>query len=191
MKHSTKNIVKNIIEENVIGFKQNTSITLNEKIANRLKQKYVDIAKKLFTEAVSTGTNIAMGSGVQASASAETAAVDEPLGLPPGPPISREAPPIPRGPNGEQGMTIEEFVKQYYKKKDDFDSREQWLEWLQEYYRQLVDLMQQWDREWQWRRRNNRLENRPRPIRIPTWKQFKQKEVQQPMPRRWYTDKPV
>ena len=192
MKEKVKEMLKNVIEENAIQFKASTSDALYNKIGNRLKDEYKTVAKKMFNSlqesTYGSGSSIAQGVGSSEEVSAMT--VDEPLGLPPGSPISGDAPPIPRGPNGEQGMTLDEFVKQYHRKKEDFDSREEWTEWLQEYYKQMVDLLQQWDREYQWQRRNNTTENRPKPMKIPTWKQFKQKEEQQPLPKRWL-DQPV
>jgi hypothetical protein len=186
MKDKVKVMIKNVVEENAVGFKNSTANALYQKVSDRLKEEYKNIAKNTFLKKKLTEEATMISSNVSAAASPESAmTVDDPLGLPPGPPISGDGPPIPRGPNGEQGMTLDEFVKQYHRKKEDFDSREEWTEWLKEYYKQMVDLLQQWDREYQWRRRNNTIENRPKPMKIPSWKQFKQKEEQQPLPKRW------
>jgi hypothetical protein len=132
-------------------------------------------------------TSIAMGT-TEATVGTEGAIQDGGgLGLPPMAPGSGsgEAPPIPRGPNGEQGMTLEEFVKQYYRKKTDFGSREEWMQWLEEYYKQYIDMMQQWDAEQRWRERNIPRQERRSPTRYPSWKQFRQREEQQPTPNKW------
>lgn len=192
MNDKVKSMIKNVVEENAVGFKNSTSNALYQKVSDRLKEEYKHTAKTLFQKKNNLNEEAPMlASGSVAIASPESATVaDEPLGLPKMPNQNSDVPPIPRGPNGEQGMTLEEFVKKYHRKKEDFDSREEWTEWLQEYYKQMVDLLQQWDREYQWQRRNNTTENRPKPMKIPTWKQFKQKEEQQPLPKRW-VDQPV
>lgn len=192
MNDKIKTMIKNVVEENAVGFKNSTSNALYQKVSDRLKEQYKHTAKTLFQKKNNLNEEAPMlASGSVAIASPESATVaDGSLGVPQMPNQNSDVPPIPRGPNGEQGMTLEEFMKKYYRKKEDFDSREEWMEWLQEYYKQMVDLLQQWDREYQWRKRNNRTENRPRPMRIPTWKQFKEREEQQPLPKRW-TDQPV
>lgn len=183
MKNQLKEMIKSVLEENAVGFKDSTSNALYQKVSDRLNDQYKNIAKTLFSSINLKESAPVISSDVTPTVASETAKLDGPLGVPQMPNQGGDAPPIPRGPNGEQGMTIEEFVKQYYKKKEDFDNREAWLEWLQQYYKQYIELMKQWERERQWRSRGSG--NPPKPWKYPSWKEFRQREEQQPLPRRW------
>jgi molybdopterin converting factor small subunit len=187
MKQDVREMIKNVIEENAIKFKTSTSTALYQKIGNRLKDEYKNVAKKMFKSLNESAPAIALGD-TTAVVGAETAMKDGgEVNLPSfSARANQDAPPIPRGPNGEQGMTIEEFVKKYHKKKEDFDSREEWTKWLEEYYRQYIEMMQQWDRERRWRERRVPEDERGSPTRFPSWKEFRQREDNsQPLPKRW------
>lgn len=48
MKGDIKNLVKNVLEENIVKFKDQTSNILYSKLTNRLKQEYVNVSKRMF-----------------------------------------------------------------------------------------------------------------------------------------------
>lgn len=48
MKGDIKNLVKNVLEENIVKFKHQTSNVLYSKLTNRLKQEYVNVSKSMF-----------------------------------------------------------------------------------------------------------------------------------------------
>jgi hypothetical protein len=45
MKNNVREIIKNVIEENVVSFKESTSKTLYTKVANRLQEQYKNVAQ--------------------------------------------------------------------------------------------------------------------------------------------------
>jgi len=47
MNDKVKLMIKNVIEENAVGFKTSTSYALYEKIGNRMKEQYKTVAKDL------------------------------------------------------------------------------------------------------------------------------------------------
>jgi len=49
MKNEIKEMLKNVIQENAVSFKDNTSKVLYSKIAGRLEEAYKTTAKKFFT----------------------------------------------------------------------------------------------------------------------------------------------
>lgn len=48
MKNEIRDMLKNIIQENAVDFKESTSNVLYGKIANRLQEEYKNTAKKFF-----------------------------------------------------------------------------------------------------------------------------------------------
>jgi len=50
MKNTVREMIKNIIEENAVSFKETTSRVLLNKVGNVLSEKYVEISQKIFTE---------------------------------------------------------------------------------------------------------------------------------------------
>jgi hypothetical protein len=48
MENKVSNLIKNVLEENALKFKEGTSEILYSKVSNRLKQQYVEVSKKLF-----------------------------------------------------------------------------------------------------------------------------------------------
>lgn len=44
MKNNVREMIKNVIEENAVNFKQSTSSTLYTKVANRLQEQYKKVA---------------------------------------------------------------------------------------------------------------------------------------------------
>lgn len=48
MKNNVREMIKNVIEENAVAFKQSTSKTLYTKIGNRLQEEYKNVAKNMF-----------------------------------------------------------------------------------------------------------------------------------------------
>lgn len=50
MKNTVREMIKNIIEENAVSFKETTSQVLLKKVGNSLSEKYVEISQKLFED---------------------------------------------------------------------------------------------------------------------------------------------
>lgn len=50
MKNTVREMIKDVIEENAVSFKETTSRVLLNKVGNMLSEKYVKISQKLFTE---------------------------------------------------------------------------------------------------------------------------------------------
>lgn len=50
MKNTVREMIKNVIEENAVSFKETTSRVLLNKVGNSLSEKYVEISQQLFTE---------------------------------------------------------------------------------------------------------------------------------------------
>jgi len=50
MKNTVREMIKDVIEENAVSFKETTSRVLLNKVGNSLSEKYVEISKKLFEE---------------------------------------------------------------------------------------------------------------------------------------------
>lgn len=50
MKENIQNIIKNVIEENAVRFKEQTNQVLYNKVGDRLKQEYIDVSKNLFKQ---------------------------------------------------------------------------------------------------------------------------------------------
>lgn len=48
MENKVSNLIKNVLEENALKFKESTSEILYSKVSNRLKQEYVEVSKNLF-----------------------------------------------------------------------------------------------------------------------------------------------
>jgi len=48
MNNNIENLVKNVIEENIVKFKEDTSKVLYNKVGDRLKDEYVHVSRKLF-----------------------------------------------------------------------------------------------------------------------------------------------
>lgn len=48
MKPSVKTILKDVIQENAVEFKNNTTKILYEKVGNSLQKKYKDLSKDFF-----------------------------------------------------------------------------------------------------------------------------------------------
>ena len=50
MKYKVREMIKNVIEENAVSFKETTSQVLLNKVGNMLSEKYVEISQQIFTE---------------------------------------------------------------------------------------------------------------------------------------------
>lgn len=58
MNNNIENLVKNVIEENIVKFKEDTSKVIYNKLGERLKDEYIQVSRKLFkniNEAAITG----------------------------------------------------------------------------------------------------------------------------------------
>ena len=49
MENNISNLIKNVLEENALKFKEDTSKILYSKVSDRLKQEYVTVSKNLFS----------------------------------------------------------------------------------------------------------------------------------------------
>ncbi len=45
MKNNVREMIKSVVEENAVSFKENTSKTLYTKVANRLQEQYKKVAQ--------------------------------------------------------------------------------------------------------------------------------------------------
>lgn len=52
MNDKVKSMIKNVVEENAVGFKKSTSDALYEKINHKLKNQYVSVAKGIFSQSI-------------------------------------------------------------------------------------------------------------------------------------------
>lgn len=154
MNDKVKTMVKNVVEENAVGFKQATSAALYDKINNKLKDQYKVVAKKLFSEAAEA-PSAAMGGAGQSELSGQEMVQATPggqsgsgqsrgQGAPPQKPGDR--PPVPVEPNRKKepwkSMTDEEFARAI----DD--------------YRKQVRAYQEWQKKYQeWRKWKDRQNN--------------------------------
>jgi hypothetical protein len=50
MKYKVREMIKNVIEENAVSFKETTSQVLLNKVGNVLSEKYVEISQKIFED---------------------------------------------------------------------------------------------------------------------------------------------
>lgn len=50
MNDKVKVMIKNVVEENAVGFKNSTANALYQKVSSRLKEEYKNKAKSLFQE---------------------------------------------------------------------------------------------------------------------------------------------
>lgn len=48
MKQNVRQILKSVIEENAVNFKNQTNKILYSKVGDKLKQEYVNVSRKLF-----------------------------------------------------------------------------------------------------------------------------------------------
>jgi hypothetical protein len=48
MENKVNNLVKNVLEENIVQFKENASKELYKKLGDRLKNEYANVAKNVF-----------------------------------------------------------------------------------------------------------------------------------------------
>lgn len=50
MKNQTRQIIKDVIQENAVSFKENAAKVLYSKVKNRLNEQYKQVAKSVFTK---------------------------------------------------------------------------------------------------------------------------------------------
>lgn len=48
MSNKVRTMIKDVIEENAVGFKTNASKALYEKVGSKLQKKYVEVSNQLF-----------------------------------------------------------------------------------------------------------------------------------------------
>jgi hypothetical protein len=179
MKQDVREMIKNVIEENAIKFKTSTSTALYQKIGNRLKDEYKNVAKKMFKSLNEAAeTSISQGVGAEVSGEAESAVA------PPEGPNNRQRgdEPKPGYVNPDPDMdrpitTMEEWMRQKPDPKNfdtDGDGRMSneekaaYEEELRRWYNTWARLYEQW---YHWERRKN---SAPYPApRIPPFHQFR------------------
>lgn len=180
MNDKVKIMIKNVVEENAVGFKNSTSGALYDKISNRLKDQYKETAKNLFNKGnLKEDVSIAMGDPV---VSAETAQMTPTANFaatkPPPGGAGQGAPPTERP---KPDYTIDEWVKSNpIPQKKDFPSEEQWREALKTWYEQFTKLQQLW------RFYFRSIGQQNRAPRIQTWEEYyKDQNKKQKTPGRW------
>lgn len=118
MKNQLKQMIKSVLDENAVGFKDSTSNVLYQKVSKKLEDQYKKQAKKIF-EGVTLDEELSMGSGIsqQITPSTATMAQSSPGGQSrdssPGESSPSGAPPKPVFPNRSKepwkSMSDEEF----------------------------------------------------------------------------------
>ena len=48
MKNNVRQMIKSVVEENAVSFKENTSKTLYSKVSKKLEEQYVNVSKHIF-----------------------------------------------------------------------------------------------------------------------------------------------
>lgn len=174
MNNNIEKLVKNVIEENIVKFKEDTSKVLYNKIGDRLKDEYIHVSRKLFKN-----INEAAISGVAALDAPEAfennwaMAAAPPGGSPggqerprnpdewpdPGPPPKN---PYPKGPGDRPNRSDypkgpagnEQYERDYY----EYEKR---VRAIEEYQKKLKEWRRAYDR---WRNRTpSRGPGAPRP----------------------------
>jgi hypothetical protein len=178
MKQDVREMIKNVIEENAIKFKTSTSTALYQKIGNRLKDEYKNVAKKMFN---SLQESAPAGDATMAPGSGSSEEISAAVAPPGGGPGSRE-----REPGGNPGMTepnpdlerpdttIDEWVQQRPNINDydtdgdgrlSNDERAAYERELRKWYDVYVDLYLRW---YHYQRRFNNVPYRT--PKSPAWR---------------------
>lgn len=147
MNKKVQEMLKNVVEENAVDFKKSMSNAIYEKVNNKLKQEYVNVAKKMFTEMAQT-TNMAQGGADEPTAEMEA---DEAMvaqspggrsrgegspppnpGPEPQPPTKpdREKEPWNKMTDDQFNKAMEEYEKAYQKWKRSYN---RWVQMMEEY----------------------------------------------------------
>lgn len=48
MKNQTRQMIKDVIQENAVSFKENTAKTLYSKVSKKLEEQYIAVSKNVF-----------------------------------------------------------------------------------------------------------------------------------------------
>lgn len=158
MNNKIKVMIKDVVEENAVGFKKNTSDALYEKINNRLKDEYKNVSKKMFTtikeSAEVAGGFIAPGMGSPEAAITSAIAPPSRGSGDPGPgsggggDMTKPNPDLERPDTTvEEWMTKEPNVYDYDRNGDgilDNDERGEYERAVREWYDRLMDLQREW-----------------------------------------------
>lgn len=128
MKDKVKVMIKNVVEENAVGFKNSTANALYQKVSDRLKEEYKNIAKNTFLKKKLTEEATMISSNVSAAASPETAITSAVAPPPSDSYLNR--PPIPEFPDRSiepwKSMTNKEFKQAIQDYKDQMRAYQEW-----------------------------------------------------------------
>lgn len=130
MKDSVRQIVKTIVEENIVDFKKFTSQTINEKISTRLKHEYAKVAKTILIGESAFVANNLSSNTPQEIATAEYTNNNAVLA----PPSDRypDAPPLPEFPDRSKEPWKSMTNKQFKQAVQDYRTQ---MRAYQEWYR--------------------------------------------------------
>jgi septin family protein len=150
MKGEIKNLVKNVLEENIVKFQDQTSNVLYSKLTNRLKQEYVNVSKRVFknfNEAYSpdpSANTVVVGPPIGSEDTPKKQNPDITYGVPP---EAKDPGPAPKKPVKGKDETDEEFKKRI----------DQWYEDIAEWQQQY----KAWKKYQAWLEGSGRKPNRP------------------------------
>lgn len=157
MNNKIKVMIKDVVEENAVGFKKNTSDALYEKINNRLKDEYKNVSKKMFKSLNESspdgGAFMASGDATPSDVSAAMAPPSRGSGDPGsgsggGGGMTRPNPDLERPDTTvEEWMTQEPNVYEYDRNGDgilDNDERGEYERAVREWFDRLMDLQREW-----------------------------------------------
>lgn len=153
MNKKAHEIVKNVVEENIIDFKKTTSEAIYEKLNNLLKSEYAHVAKKMFNEAAN--------SSIQQGSEETFDSADEIVMQSPGGPSRGEgAPPPNPGPEPKEPTKPDRKKEPWDKMTDDEFKKamEEYKKAYQKWYRayeRWTRMMEEY-RAWQRRQRRGR-----------------------------------
>lgn len=128
MNDKVKVMIKNVVEENAVGFKSSTATALYQKISNRLKEEYKNTAKTLFKKKDNLKEEVSMLASDSAAIASPEAAITSAVA----PPASdrRSIPSVPVFPDRSKepwkSMTNKEFKQAIQDYRDQMRAFQEW-----------------------------------------------------------------
>jgi len=160
MNNKVKQMIKNVIEENAVEFKQNTSNAIYEKLNHRLSEEYINVSKNFLR--INEDVDDVVSAGYSSLKPDESAAISfgkggagsgggKPPAGPSGKPGSKPGTGAtkPSEPKPKPDQTPDEWQQEHkIPQIKDYPNEDEWLKALKEYWQQLEDLKSKW-RDWQ------------------------------------------
>lgn len=136
---NVKELVKNVIEENAVAFKQNLNRTLYNKVGQKLQEKYIEVSKNIFEMAGAEVTQANVAATDPSGFPANSAATNFLTGSKPNSKDGRLHPDPKDGPNGpvEKDYFESPYGTTRAPAREEFDSDEAFQRALTIYYGQL------------------------------------------------------